>query len=123
MIVTEQTKKMAQDIYDYFIMNPEKHEQASFTGGPETSFTGNICNTTMCIAGAAAWLHGGRQLVAECLEGEQDFEDVGSTLLGLDEAEAHRVFYNMNEEKARQQVLAIAQGDVEKFMSIEPEDE
>jgi hypothetical protein len=81
----------------------------------------------MCIAGTAVWLHEGtdsfRALMADRDDNDytiwaQQWVTHGSILLGLTEKQADMLFYQMDEEVARNMLGAVAQGDAEKFDAI-----
>lgn len=123
MNVTEQTKSLAQKIYDYFLEHPERHNQNFFVATDESGNDNlteeNLCNSTMCIAGSAVFLTEGFEGIEECRRiGGTNFEDRGAELLGLDFSEAMNLFYCMDNDAARDAVMAIAAGDEEKFWNI-----
>lgn len=132
MIVTDETKALAQRIVDYIIENPDKHEQAvvwgkvNYNDADEVvgitdyitpSERTTICDTVMCIAGTAAYLNGGIQELSKVAYGG-DWETHSGELLGLDNREACSLFYTMNEDKAFDAVVAIASGDESKFYDV-----
>lgn len=108
MLVNEKTKSLAQQIVDFIIENPEKHNQDVF-------FQETDCGTTMCIAGAAIMIAygitSGDKLYA-------DPEDIAAPLLGLDSREAARLFYTAENERALNATMAIASGDQDKFYDV-----
>lgn len=119
MIVTEETKKAAQDVLDYIVENPGRHDQRYFVAdGSSFQFDDNVCGTTMCIAGTAVFVTEGVNVLRECTFGALDFEIEGARILGLDWDEANMLFYTMDNNVAVDMTNAIAQGDAEKFHSL-----
>lgn len=115
MQVTEATKAMAQKIVDYFLIYPERHEQADFVGKSAVLNEKTVCNTTMCIAGSAVFLGDGIKGLNDCILGVREFDERGAELLGLNDCEATALFYTMENDMAIDAVHAIAQGDEKKF--------
>lgn len=130
MIVTEETKSVAQGILDYFILYPERHKQAMwiadnnsgdyfFRGGRDAVSEENLCDTTLCVAGSAVYVSQGVEgLNAIGSEPAPNWEHYGAEALGLDEIEGGYLFFCWDEEKAIDAVRAIAAGDVDKFHSV-----
>lgn len=120
MIVTEETKAHAQDIFDYLIMNPEKHDQSdwyNFYNEEDVLVTEeNFCGTTMCVAGTSVWLKSG----VSGLNNKYDYEflNEGAKNLGLAYNEACTLFYGTNNEESLSLLAAVAAGDEDKFYDI-----
>lgn len=117
---TFETRKTAQDIVDYIEAHPDQHEQTTFWSAqgvrPEGA-SDNICDTTMCIAGTAVLLTEGLGTMIELRDGgsADEWEAKGAHALGLDEHEALRLFYTMDNDAAVEAVRAVANGDQVKF--------
>lgn len=123
MQVTARSKRRAQEILDYIERHPDNHNQSSwFDQHDDTDVqikNGNICDTTMCIAGTAVLVHyGPKALVDPWSELGMDYPSAGRKVLGLDSHEASQLFYTMNNEKAKDMLAALAKGDVKEFASI-----
>jgi hypothetical protein len=132
MIINEQTKSLARDVVDYIEAHPESHEQAVIWGVVDydeefdstnicdindNDVPDNICGTVMCIAGTAAFIHGGIETLAEiALNG--NWEERAGELLGLNFSEASILFYTMDESKALDATRALADGNEDKFKEI-----
>lgn len=122
MIVTEETKANAQAVYDYIIVNPERHRQQDWIKMPDlTAYESirmankglseeNICGTTMCVAGTNDFLKRGYVSWGVSARAAVDF--------GLEDGEAEDLFYCMDKDLALDMVLAIAQGDADKFEQL-----
>lgn len=108
---TLETRETAQKVLDYIAEHPEEHSQAYFC------HTDDICGTTMCIAGTAAYVTGGNDLITQIRFApvERNWEQEAGPLLGLDLAEAFALFYCMDDAAAIDATRAIANGDEEKF--------
>lgn len=133
MLVTDETKAVAQRTFDYLNSNPDKHNQQYWVGNnggtawisrnEDGNLTipmlneENFCNTTLCAAGAVVFLEQGLEGVNEILFDDEsaDFDDVAASYLGLDSIEAYSLFYDTGNEGALNALLALAQGDEEKF--------
>lgn len=120
MIVTEETKAVAQGVVDYIKANPEKHDQTEWIRSPKGTWgvvltEDNFCGTTMCAAGATVFVVEGIDALNEPL---YTFEVKAADYLGLDREEASTLFYNMSDRHALLKLEAIAAGDEERFNSI-----
>lgn len=122
MNITEDTKANAQAVYDFIIMNPDKHDQNSWIHVEDENFDGpydedavNVCGTTMCIAGTAAFLAKGEINVGTVTDDAEGF-------LGLTADEGALMFYTYNNEQALDMLNAVAQGDPDKFRAIKADD-
>lgn len=134
MIVNDSTKAHAQDIIDYLMKYPEKHEQGSYVGEMKTDEHGyeysddrlddvnedNFCNTTMCIAGTSAFLVEGIDGLNEFVDSRwQDAANKAGERLGLDRHEQEAIFLTMDSNRALDRLRAVAEGDEEKFLSFD----
>lgn len=133
MYVTERTKAHAREIYDYISLNPERHSQAHWVGIPRDDRVDyffhhydkvdetNVCGSTMCIAGTSVYLKEGIEGLNDCYNETDKYGRLGGFprragfYLGLDEIEADSIFFEMSEQIALDSLLAIAEGDEEKF--------
>lgn len=113
METTEQTRALAQDILDYIGKYPERHEQSSWleindSSDPRAVTEGNLCNTTMCIAGTAVFLS---RALEDFRDFEGDWQDEGARLLGLECEESDALFYYAGNKESVDMVRALADGD------------
>jgi hypothetical protein len=133
MIVTEETKRVAQEAYDYIITHPEQHNQRNWLnpngqvnpqGASYTSLSAlmgvplteeNLCDTTMCVAGTVDYLNSG-MVNWGCANRAADLLGLEVVDGSFDEIDA--LFYNMDNETALNMLLAIAQGDPDKFYHL-----
>jgi hypothetical protein len=115
---TEETRRLAQDVFDYIQENPEKHDQEHYFYQPEKS-TG-FCGTTMCVAGTAMAIRYNFDYRAIHKAMEAKLADTGRVtsycrmageLLGLDVTEQDALFYEMNEELALQKLKKVIVGE------------
>lgn len=113
MIVTNETKAIAQQVVDFIIANPEKHSQESW-------FANTQCGTTMCIAGTVAMFELDVHSITEFKWRTNDSSifHFAAIRLGLNGDEANYLFYNMDNDVAFNAINAIAQGDVDKFNHV-----
>lgn len=132
MIVTEGTKAMAQDVVDYIVENPERHNQANWVVSVDDGTQHQVvdaikkvkeegvCGTTMCIAGTAIYLKYGVEGLVRAGDPRSTlhFEHVGAALLGLDDEESRALFFEMDNDKAIDATVAIANGDEDKFRTL-----
>lgn len=124
MRVTEQTKALAQEILDYWVAYPERHDQKHWVNvdGDESSGARvtekTLCRTTMCVAGTAALLGLGVKDFASFRASGRKYSEMGRELLGLTRDEADTLFYCMDNEAAKNGVTAIAAGDEVKFWEV-----
>lgn len=119
---TFEQQALAQQVLDYIEAHPEEHDQ--MTWGKQTA-----CGTSMCIAGTAAFLAGVAKFVqydnkdvpeveaiikldANLIDSKESdpFVKVGADLLGLDIADADRLFFCWDEEKAKEALRYVANG-------------
>lgn len=114
MISTPGTRERAQVIYDYLVAHPEEHSQQNY--GKKTA-----CGTTMCIAGNAIitfrpdlveWemLDSGVKVLKGWFDAEGDIDNIAGELLGLGLEEQHELFYEMDNERALEQLKRVANG-------------
>lgn len=113
-------------IRDIIRDNPEQHDQSTFED--------DACGTTRCVAGWAIYLEAGAPLFTSdpgvCLTPEVKaleerlglvrggFEDdldmvpvIAQKLLGLNDQQAHQLFYRMNNRRALELVERYAEGE------------
>jgi hypothetical protein len=129
MIVTEQTKTLAADIITYWNLF-ERHDQSEWVNlsGVDDlkvktkSVDGRewkVCNTTMCAAGTAVFLSSTKaefkRVAVEFNTNDTYWSEEGASLLGLDEKESYDLFMIANNNKARDLMQFIADGDVNGF--------
>lgn len=124
MQVTESTKFLAQEILDYLERFPERHEQANWVSGSgdiEKLNTTQVCNSTMCVAGTAVFLTTPLKEFKDLALSPDEvfFEERGAELLGLDSEEADRLFYSEDNAVALELLRAVAEGDEDKFESVD----
>lgn len=128
-----------REVLDYLLTHPDVHDQTSWCQDDEAFLDeeDNLCGTTMCIAGTAAFLSGRMvfrkrfgELSAVCdgvplmeradgfnSRGEQVadcgewFEEVGAEYLGLDRSQAHDLFMNMDDDDALHTLKEYANGE------------
>lgn len=134
MQVTEETKALAQQISDYFLVYPERHEQdtwvwlgdndgETYLRVEEELTEQNVCNTTMCIAGSAVFMTRSLDEFKKFhANAAHTYDNEAGKLLGLNLREGQWLFYETNNEEALDAVRAIANGDVDKFTAMIPED-
>ena len=129
MKVTEDTKRVAQEIVDFFMENPGVHDQdiwfyaSEYDSDVDSPEDVNICDTNMCIAGSAVYVTEGlKGLIDTAYHRDCDapgFFDKGQEILGLDSEEAFVLFEDtMSNSTARDAVRAIAAGDEAKFHEV-----
>jgi len=110
---------LAKRILGYIQAFPDRHDQDSYVGNEdEVLDTGNICNTTMCVAGTAVYLDGGTPALRRLIRHDEDgdlFFDSGRKLLGLTHEEARDLFHCYNNKAALKMLKAVAKGDEEQF--------
>lgn len=113
MIVTNETKALAQEVVDFIMANPERHNQQSWFGSAH-------CGTTMCIAGTVAMFELDVNSIKDFRLATQNESilDFAGERLGLSHAEAHSLFFTRDNRVAFDAVNAIAQGDMDKFYHI-----
>lgn len=120
MIVTQDTKRIAQQALDYILEHPERHDQSAWVMWPEMDrlglldYTGSetpLCNTTMCVAGTVQWQQEGMVAVNDC-------DKVAGNYLGLSESEYCALFFDTNNDMAVRALTAIANGDKTKFREL-----
>ena len=116
-------------IRDMIREHPEQHDQSAWESQPVDE-----CGTTRCVAGWAVYLEAGAPLLTSdsgvYLTPEVEalglrlglvrggFEDdldmipvIAQRLLGLDDRQAHQLFYRMNNQQALEQVERYAEGE------------
>lgn len=98
---TPETRAMAEAVLEYLSKYPEKHNQVHWNFNADN--TG--CGTTMCIGGTAAWLAYGRSSINMNIELE------ARNLLGLSEAEAEVLFFELDEGRALDKLKKVAIGE------------
>ena len=114
----------AQVLVDYFEAHPERHRQIKWVAqnGDDVmrvdDVEKNFCGTTMCIAGAAAYFMSDTATFKELVEGDESWARVGGRILGLDEDEAEKLFYNLDNASALDMLRAVAADDMPKFERI-----
>lgn len=114
MKIDENTKRVAQEALDYILMHPEKHDQDDWISSKE------MCDTQMCVAGTVMFNEVGILKAWDIFKNsESKGVQLASDLLGLDDEEASRLFYCFDKERALDKLNALAQGDENKFNSIE----
>lgn len=123
-----ETQANAQGVYDYLIMNPDKHDQDLWVkddSGLAVHNTEqvNACGTTMCIAGATAYLYSDATEFNRLLAGETAVDmdrwvRVGMRHLGLTRIQASQLFFVMDNDVALDMLNAAANGDAKKFKTI-----
>lgn len=132
---TARNRRRASQILSYLTAHPERHEQKNwFTyegdtvhsydqiedfAGDDSPEDGDLCNTTMCVAGTAVFLD-------KTLDEFKDFAgnasyhdwfEEGSNVLGLDKEEAEYLF--MSDTELAPRLLAhIAAGDLVAFHEL-----
>lgn len=115
------SQSLAQRVYGYILAFPEKHEQQSWVGDSDkVRETNNVCDTTLCVAGAAVLLADGVEgVVNRCgFWNGSTFSERGMELLGLTQNEANELFYTTDNSTARKAVKALAEGKRNKFRRI-----
>lgn len=113
-------RKMAKRVLGYIKAFPEKHNQNSWVSSPASvRATKSVCNTTLCAAGTAVFLHDGVQSIINSLDLNSGFKlpERARELLGLTPNEADALFYS-NNKSARRLLKAIAKGNQKKFDRI-----
>lgn len=130
-MINETTKANAQGVYDYLIMNPDKHDQDLWVKDEDGLAVHNpsrvdSCGTTMCIAGATAYLYSSAAEFNRLIQGETATDmdrwiRVGMRHLGLTRVQASQLFFVMDNETALDMLNAVANGDAKKFRAIRNE--
>jgi hypothetical protein len=118
MRVSEETKKHAQDILDFIAFNEEgvTHDQSVWWGraGILNPPGGNVCGTTMCVAGTSTYLIEGIQGLHDSF----NIEHCARVNLGLEQDESRFLFYETNNRLSLDCLRALASGDQQKFHEI-----
>lgn len=104
---TEATRARAQAVLDYIVMHPEQHSQETWCTDFENPTS---CGTTMCIAGTTLFLEDPRMLVSRHHRGNATYSEAASDLLGLNEEEGDAIFYDMNNQRALDKLIKVANG-------------
>jgi hypothetical protein len=127
MKVTNDSMSNAGAIVAWHVLHPGHHEQESviskdgYESLDEIDFKslkdGNICGTTMCIAGTAVYLAEGAKALKRAMKNDTWVAD-GAEALGLDVHEAYKLFHVMDNEVAMRATAAIAVGDEKEFKKI-----
>lgn len=90
-------RKLFGQVYDYVVAHPELHDQADWTNF-------NECGTSHCVGGWALHFYRPDQSLwktADDLVGPTSALSTGAAqLLGLNELEASRLFYDTSDEQA-----------------------
>jgi hypothetical protein len=125
MIVTEATKELASRILNYWVRTGD-HNQRFWVENSAVEVTNldddfNICNSSMCAAGTAVFLSVSKNefkdLARNHWGNDAMWTGKAAPLLGLDDQEAHKLFYS-KDESALEMINAIADGDAERFAEI-----
>jgi hypothetical protein len=111
-------------ILDYITKHPEKHDQSDWFKGNYDPDATNSCGTTACVAGYAILFSNdprfkyeknvdGRYELVTIKPKSNDvfFDDAGMELLGLASIDASILFYETNNEQARQALEYLARGE------------
>ena len=121
---TQEQKNHAKDILNLLQSGRVTHDQESWVAhsldgvslGTLPITEENLCETTLCIAGASVFLNEGiaglsesRRVLFE--EDSTIFEEKGRENLGLTRSQADVLFYHANEAEALSAMLAISEGD------------
>lgn len=117
-------RENAAKVLAYLSAYPDRHNQSSWFevdvpsayNAPlkETAFMveDNLCKTNMCVAGTVMWQNYGAFGLSLFVDGEH--EDLATNeaarLLGLEEDEAHTVFFSLSNEDALTVIERIAAG-------------
>lgn len=117
-----ETRAHAQRVLDYLAKHP--HNQSNFFKVSAHEYDEdawkkvviddkkNVCNTTLCVAGASQWLHAGKKGLSIFASDEDEGTRRAGTRLGLDEGEYEYLFYDTDESDAVDILYSIASGDV-----------
>ena len=119
---TQEHADHANDILNFLKSERVIHNQYSWVGverlriGRDNHVTeDNLCNTTMCVAGASVFLKEGLEGINKALYSVTDdiftFENKGTQNLGLTESQALVLFYETTEEEALAALEAISMRD------------
>lgn len=111
MFTNEETRRIANNVYEHIMANPEKHDQENF-------WNQNDCGTTMCVAGWTLFLEEGIKsslgYYARYDSEYCDISETAGTLLGFDDyEESEWLFYEFDNEAAVQKLKRIAVGDID----------
>jgi len=119
---------IAKKVYDEITTHPELHDQGAFvkSGSPDVA----VCDSPKCVAGWAVHFsksydikfqpyeypnapeHSGYWLawnIAE--EKHMDFDDAAADVLGLDDKQADRLFYESNDAEAVAEVEELVRAE------------
>jgi hypothetical protein len=128
MKVTNETRALAYEILAYWLRF-NRHSQGSWVGSDEppiyTEKVGkqevNVCGSTMCAAGTAVFLSTTPKKFLKAAQNRFNddgwWEEKAGGLLGLDQGEAHKLFYS-NVTTAKKLMRAVAEGDKDEFDRI-----
>lgn len=119
---TPETRAAAQGVADYIEAHPEQHNQSAWVQvfdqeGNELDTEDysledlNVCKTTMCVAGTAAFQRDGKQIFTDQWQRTHTWMDEGMKILGLRFDEANSLFYDTDNEEALDVVKGLAVGE------------
>lgn len=115
MHTNAQTRQTALAVIGFWTLHPEKHDQSTFVSDlHDIKETQSLCGTTLCAAGTTVYIEGGIQGLLK-MQHADDYTETARHLLGITYEESHALFYDMDNERARRVVAAIADGDTRVF--------
>lgn len=125
---TPETRAEAQRVLDFIMENPEQHDQTAWWSALSrgsrrvADARDNICDTTLCIAGTAVYLQEGveglRERYDAFFRSGPTLPERAADILGLSLDERNNLFLCMDNELARDMLIAVANGDQEKFDAL-----
>lgn len=117
--------KTAQAILDIVRLHPENHDQRDWVVENRVQANG-MCNTTLCVAGWAQWLHEGNVCDAE--SGTRDVEHAAAEYLDISFEDADYLFYHCTDAGAVAALEYLVRGEpidwdaVDEFNDDEDDD-
>lgn len=115
-------REHAQSVLDYlnehphsqsvfYLVEDHAHEDDSWKL-VEIDDSKGVCNTTLCVAGASAWLYAGKKGLSVFSRSEDEGALLAGTRLGLEKEEYEYLFYDTSDIAAKNIVSRIARGYV-----------
>ncbi len=135
MTDVKRNKKMAKTVLNHIKAFPEYHDQGEWFRldnglGPSTAenvdkvvVDDNVCNTSMCVAGTVMYYNYGPFGLSLFDKAEEVAAEEAARLLGIDDAEAQYLFYEVDNDDAVTVLKNIARKEKNIFVDTEFEEE